>query len=127
MKILLDTHALLWWLDDNGKLGRRARRRLADPRTSVVATIVSIWEMSLKHRAGKFNRSGTSLLAIMTAQKIELLDLRLPHMLALDDLGMHHTDPFDHLILAQAKVEGATLMTSDTQMTLYGVPCIGTD
>ncbi len=90
-------------------------------------TIVSIWELTLKHRAGKFDRSGTTLLPIMEEQKIELLDLRPSHVVMLDSLGMYHGDPYDHLILAQAKAEGATLMTSDDNMRLYGVPCIDTD
>ncbi len=69
MKILLDTNALVWWLADDRKLGRSARRRLADPRVTVIANIVSLWELTLKHRAGKFNRSGTTLLPIMAGQK----------------------------------------------------------
>ena len=127
MKILLDTNALVWWLDDDRKLGRSARRRLADPRVTILATIVSLWELTLKHRVGKFNRSGTALLPIISEQKIDLIDLCLPHLRALDCLGMYHADPYDHLILAQAKAEGATLMTSDDKMRLYGVPCIDTD
>lgn len=127
MKILLDTHALLWWLEDDRKLGRRARRRLTDPRAVVLATVVSIWELSLKHRAGKFNRSGTALLPVLAEQRITLLDLRVAHLLVLDDLAMHHADPYDHIILAQAKAEDAVVMTHDERMWRYGISCIGTD
>ena len=127
MKLLLDTNALLWWLDDDRKLGRRARRRLADPRTTVIATIVSLWEISIKHRAGKLPLPGSAYVPILADQKVELLDLRASHLRALDDIGFHHSDPYDHLILAQAKAEGAVLMTSDQNMPLYGIPCIDTD
>ncbi len=127
MKLLLDTNALIWWLSDDRRLGPRARRRLTDQRTITMATIVSIWEVTMKHRSAKMRQSGSSLLPILAGQQIELLGVRSAHICAIDDLLMMHSDPFDHLILAQAKVEGATLMTSDVQMTRYGVPCIGTD
>lgn len=100
---------------------------MADPRATILATVVSIWELTIKHRAGKLGQSGTRLLPRLAEQQIELLDVRVSHLLALDDLGWHHGDPYDHLILAQAKAEGAALMTSDDNMRLYGVPCIDTD
>lgn len=127
MKLLLDTNALIWWLDDDRRLGARARRRLADARTTTMATIVSVWEVTIKHRSGKMRHSGSRLLPVLAEQGLELLDVRAEHILAIDDLSMVHSDPFDHLILAQAKVERATLMTSDEQMTRYGIACIGTD
>ena len=127
MKLLLDTNALIWWFEDNRKLGPRARRRLADPRTIPIATIVSLWEMTMKFRVGKLKQPGSALLSVLAEQQIELIGVRAEHLRALDALAMHHGDPFDHLILAQAKAEGATLMTSDDAMRAYGVPCIDTD
>lgn len=127
MKLLLDTNALIWWLDDDRRLGARARRRLADPRTTTIATIVSVWEVTMKHRAGKMKRPESGLLSILAEQQVAVLDVTTAHVRAIEDLPMHHADPYDHLILAQAKVEGAILMTSDEQMTHYGVPCMSTD
>lgn len=89
--------------------------------------MVSLWEITVKHRSGKWPLPGTTYLPFIAEQRIELIDLRLPHLHALDTLAMHHTDPYDHLILAQAKAEGAVLMTSDDIMRLYGVPCFDTD
>ncbi len=127
MKLLLDTNALIWWLEDNRKLGSRARGRLADPRTVSMVTIVSLWEMTMKFRAGKLKQPGSALLSRLAEQQVELLDLRVEHLCALDDIAQFHDDPFDHLILAQAKVEKATLLTSDDKMRAYGVPCMDTD
>jgi PIN domain nuclease of toxin-antitoxin system len=101
--------------------------QLADPRTTVIATVVSLWEITMKHRTGKFPSSGSAYRPFIAEQQIALIDLRLSHLDALEDLGMRHPDPFDHLILAQAKAEGAVLMTSDDNMRLYGIPCIDTD
>lgn len=114
-------------MEDNRKLGSRARRRLAAPRTTVMATMVSLWEITVKHRSGKWPLSGSAYLPFIADEQIELIDLRLSHLRSLDDLGMFHNDPYDHLILAQAKAEQAILMTSDERMTHYGVPWIGTD
>jgi PIN domain nuclease of toxin-antitoxin system len=127
LKLLLDTNALIWWLEDNRKLGPRARRKFANPRTETLATIVSLWEITIKHRSGKWPLAGTEYLPILADQQIDLMGLSATHLLTLNDLPMRHGDPFDHLILAQAKAEGATLMTSDERMMHYGVPCIGTD
>jgi PIN domain nuclease of toxin-antitoxin system len=127
LKVLLDTNALIWWLEDNRKLGPRARRRLADSRTTPIATIISLWEMTMKFRAGKMKQPGSALLPFLAEQQVELIEVRLEHLRVLDSLAKYHDDPFDHLILAQAKAEGAVLMTSDDNMRLYGVPCIDTD
>ncbi len=127
MKVLLDTNALIWWMEDSRRLGPRARRRLADPRTTVMATVVSLWEITMKHRSGKFSSPGSAYLPFIAEQQIALVGISLSHLEAVEGLGMHHADPFDHLILAQAKVERAALMTSDGHMRLYGIPCLHTD
>ena len=76
----------------------------------------------MKYRAGKMKRPGTALLPQITERGIELIDLQTSHLVALDGLAMYHSDPFDHLILSQAKAEGATLVTSDERMDEYGTP-----
>jgi PIN domain nuclease of toxin-antitoxin system len=125
MKLLLDTHALMWWLEDDPRLGPRARQRLADPDNEVIASIVSLWEIALKWRVGKMHLPGSAFAPLLDEQGVALLTVERPHIEALEGLAFHHGDPFDHLILAQAVAEGATVMTKDRQMAQYGVPCIG--
>jgi PIN domain nuclease of toxin-antitoxin system len=124
VKILLDTNALIWWMEDNPRLGPRARAQLANPNHSVISSIVSIWEITMKWRAGKHPVSGTPYARFTEDERIPLLSITADHVAAVETLDFHHKDPFDHLILAQAKVEGATIITSDGDMPRYGVPCL---
>lgn len=126
MKFLLDTHVMLWWLRDNPKLGPLARAAIADPAANPLVSIASFWEFSIKARVGKFDESGARLLREAVDEGFGVLGVERPHLAALENLARQpgHNDPFDHLILAQAGAEGATVITNDKLMTLYGVPCI---
>lgn len=124
MKILLDTNALIWWLSDNPKLGPRAKQVIAREDVELLVSVVSLWEITMKNRVGKMEYAGSDFLDDLTEEGIEPLNVLLSHLLALEQLPLHHKDPFDHLILAQAQVEGARVLTSDQQMVQYGVPCI---
>jgi PIN domain nuclease of toxin-antitoxin system len=125
MKLLLDTNALIWWCEDNPKLGPRARALIADPQNQVMTSIVSIWEISLKWRVGKMHLLGSDVAEQLEDEGILLLPLTPEHFKSLESLEFHHSDPFDHLILAQTQVEDAVLMTSDAVMKDYGVRCVG--
>jgi PIN domain nuclease of toxin-antitoxin system len=125
MKLLLDTNALIWWCEDNPKLGPRARALIADPQNQVMTSIVSIWEISLKWRVGKMHLLGSDVAEQLEDEGILLLPLTPEHFKSLESLEFHHSDPFDHLILAQTQVEDAVLMTSDAIMKDYGVRCVG--
>jgi PIN domain nuclease of toxin-antitoxin system len=125
MKLLLDTNALIWWCEDNPKLGSRARALIADPQNQVMTSIVSIWEISLKWRVGKMHLLGSDVAEQLEEEGISILPLTPVHFKSLESLEFHHGDPFDHLILAQAQVEGAVVMTSDAIMQEYGVRCVG--
>ncbi len=126
MKILLDTNALIWWLKDDPKLGSRARALLADGRHELLTSIVSLWELTIKWRIGKLEHRGSVFADLLAEQNIGLLLINPRHFAVLESLPAHHKDPFDHLILAQAKLENAWLMTSDPHMSDYGVECIST-
>jgi PIN domain nuclease of toxin-antitoxin system len=121
---LLDTHILLWWLDDNPRLGRRSRSLIADPDTEVMVSLVSLWETAIKQRIGKMQSGPADILPRLPELGFNLLPITEGHLLALADLGKHHGDPFDHLLLAQAVVEGAAIITADRALPLYGVRCI---
>jgi PIN domain nuclease of toxin-antitoxin system len=124
VKILLDTNALIWWLHDSARLGQQARRMIAGPDVEILVSIVSLWEISMKWRVSKMEFSGTALLDDLADEGIEPIPVLTSHILALDAIGFHHRDPFDHLLLAQARVEDAAIITSDREMALYGVRCI---
>ncbi len=125
MKLLLDTNALIWWMEDNPKLGPRVRRLIADRANDVLVSIASPWEISIKYRIEKMEQCGSAILNALGEEKMTVLGITPAHLEALEGLPRHHRDPFDHIILAQAKVEGARIITSDRIMTAYGVPCIG--
>ena len=123
MKLLLDTNALIWWLRDEDKLGRAARALITGGDSLVLVSMVSLWEVTMKWRVGKMGYSGSSLLNDLESQHIAPLQITDEHLIALNSVEMYHKDPFDHLIIAQAKVEGATIITSDRVFTEYGVRC----
>ncbi|HOM12993.1 MAG TPA: type II toxin-antitoxin system VapC family toxin [Rubrivivax sp.] len=123
MKLLLDTHALLWWLLDDADLPATARRAIA--RAEVVrVSAASIWEVAIKQRLGKLPE-----LALAVAELPALVRqsgfLPLPvderHAAAVASLPLRHRDPFDHLLIAQAQIEGLTLVSRDAQLADYGV------
>lgn len=125
MKLLLDTHILLWWLRDSPKLGTRTRAMIADPRIEPMVSIASFWEVSIKSRIGKISEFGSLLMAEAKSEGFTILHLEARHLAMLERLGpvSGHNDPFDHLIVAQAKAENAVLITGDKQLRNYGVDC----
>ena len=121
MRLLLDTHALLWWLSDDLKLGDYARDLIADPANDILVSAVSLWEILVKVRAGKLLVDIQEILDEMKAQGFELLDISPAHLVALAALPMHHKDPFDHLLIAQAIAEAATFLSEDGYTPQYPV------
>lgn len=105
MRLLLDTHALLWWLNDDAKLGNHARGLIGDSENDVLVSVVSLWEITVKLRIGKLDADLEEILAILPAQGFDRLDISDAHLIALAALPLHHRDPFDHLLMAQAVVE----------------------
>ncbi len=127
MRLLIDTHVLIWWQNADQRLSVGARQLLADPRADVAISIASFWEMSIKFRQGKLQSSGSVAFRNAVEQQFGIVGISDAHLLALEALPerANHKDPFDRLILAQAQIEGRALMTGDRSMLGYGVPCIG--
>jgi PIN domain nuclease of toxin-antitoxin system len=126
VKLLLDTHALLWWLADDGQLGPAARRLIEDPGNDVLVSTASLWEIVVKQRVGKLEANIAEIAAAVPREGFALLDIRPAHLLALAGLPMHHRDPFDHLLIAQAMAENATFVSEDRNAVRYPVqrlPC----
>ena len=124
MKLLLDTHALLWWLADDAALGPAARALIADPAHEVIVSIVSLWEVQVTVRAGKLRVGLADMLREIEAQAFPLLPVLPAHLIRLGELPVHHKDPFDHLLLAQASAEQAVFMSEDRHVPSYGVPFV---
>ena len=127
MRLLLDTHTLLWFASGDESLGLEARVAIADPDNEVLVSVVSLWEVAIKVRIGKLEVSVPGLAKNCVRAGFKVLDLTTPHVERLSSLMFdeRHRDPFDHLLLAQSAVEGATFVTDDRHAGLYGVPIMG--
>lgn len=123
MTLLLDTHALLWWLDDPRLLSKAARKAISDGKNTVYISAAVIWEISIKRALGKLD-APDDLEAAMTANRFLPLPVTVPHALAAATLPDHHRDPFDRLLIAQARVEEFKLVSRDPRIPDYGVPLI---
>lgn len=123
MRLLLDTHALLWWLSDDPSLSADARALIADSGNDVLVSTVSLWEIVVKARIGKLRADIRAVAAAVEEGGFIRLDLAVAHLLALDRLPVDpvHRDPFDHLLVAQAIVEDAIFMTEDRRMGPYPI------
>ncbi len=123
MSLLLDTHVLLWWLDDHPTLSRKARAAIADGKNLVFISAVVIWEIRIKQALGKL-AIPQNFQKVLNAQSFEMLDITVEHAHAIKDLPAHHRDPFDRMLVAQTKVEHLTLVTRDICLKKYKIPLI---
>jgi PIN domain nuclease of toxin-antitoxin system len=123
MRLLLDTHALIWWLVDSPRLSQAARVAIADPRNAVLATAVSGYEIANKERLGRLPGKLTGVLPqVLRKGRITVHPLTFAHALAAGQLPGSHRDPWDRLIIAQARTDGLTVVTIDAVFRDYGVP-----
>jgi PIN domain nuclease of toxin-antitoxin system len=124
MKLLLDTHVVLWWQRDDRRLSQAARRAIG--RADVVwVSAVSAWEVSIKVALGRL-RLAEPFRVLLAADDFSELPLTLEHADALAELPAHHADPFDRVLVAQARVEGATLVSHDRALAPYQARMIWT-
>jgi PIN domain nuclease of toxin-antitoxin system len=124
MKLLLDTHVVLWWQRDDRRLNQAARRAIE--RADVVwVSAVSGWEVTIKVALGRL-RLAEPFRVLLAADDFTELPLTLEHADALAALPAHHADPFDRVLVAQARVEGATLVSHDRALAPYGSAMIWT-
>jgi PIN domain nuclease of toxin-antitoxin system len=123
MTLLLDTHALLWWLDDPQLLSKAARKVIGDGRNTVYVSAAVVWEIAIKRVLGKLD-APDDIEAAMIANRFLPLPITIPHALAAEALPPHHRDPFDRLLIAQASYEGFKFVSRDSHVARYGVPHI---
>ncbi|MEM1169398.1 MAG: type II toxin-antitoxin system VapC family toxin [Cyanobacteria bacterium P01_H01_bin.35] len=123
MKLLLDTHTFIWWDSEPSKLSKRALELLTDKNNLRLLSVVSLWEISIKHQLGKLtlNKTLGEIVAIQKNNFIDILAITVAHVLALDSLSVYHKDPFDRLLIAQANVENAVLISCDSVFANYSV------
>jgi PIN domain nuclease of toxin-antitoxin system len=124
MKLLLDTHILIWLINGNKNLSQIARQAIEDESNSLHLSIASLWEITIKTSLGKLEL-GIPLEQITTnfilPSGMEILPIHLPHLLVLQTLPFHHRDPFDRLLISQAKSESLTLVSEDSMFKQYEV------
>ena len=125
--LLLDTHALLWWLLDSPELSNTARQAIAAPEQRVLVSAASAWELSTKLRLGKLPEAEdivANLAAYLRKQRFEALAVGVDHALAAGRLPGPHRDPFDRMLMAQAQIERADVVTVDPVFRDYGVAVV---
>lgn len=127
MKLLLDTHTFLWLVEGNPSLSTAAQAALADPANDLYLSAASVWELAIKVANKKLSLSDPLDVYVSkwtTAYQLDPLPVLSAHALAVGGLPAHHKDPFDRLLIAQAMVEGMTLVTGDSTFSLYGAPIL---
>ncbi|AFY50211.1 hypothetical protein Nos7524_4453 [Nostoc sp. PCC 7524] len=124
MKLLLDTHLLIWWSSSSEKLSTKVYDLINDPSNNLIFSIASIWEMQIKVQSGKL-RLNLSLPNLIESQKqinnIQILAIEPEHIYTLDGLPNHHRDPFDRILIAQSIFEKIPLLSVDTVFDLYPI------
>jgi len=124
VKLLLDTQVFLWWRSDPRRIDREAERAISRARL-VYVSAASAWEAAIKVRLGKLRFPGSFASAVEQSEFTPLA-VGMAHAEAVRDLPGHHSDPFDQILVAQAQVEGLTLVTADRQLEPYRVPVVWT-
>ena len=122
-RILIDTHVLLWWLSGNASLGKLSKEMIADPTNEVFVSGVTPWEISIKRKKGLLE-APNDLDGIVENEGFSKLPISLFHGEEAGNLEEIHRDPFDRMLVAQAKAEGLELLTADKIIPKYGVKVI---
>lgn len=126
MRLLLDTHMLLWWLADDSRLKPKARALIENPENTVFVSVVSLWEIAVKVRIGKLEADIVEVVDTLGNGGFTVLNFGSLHLAALVTLqrSADHNDPFDHLLVAQAIVEGASLVSNDEKLRRYPITLV---
>lgn len=126
MKLLLDSHAFLWWLAEDAKLSATARKAVADPASTVHVSAATVWELSIKAALGKLDLDGADLAEEIGENDFIEIPITARHALAAAFLPRHHDDPFDRMLIAQARIEGLTIVTRDLAFRAYDITIVPT-
>jgi len=127
MKALLDTHSFLWWTTDDPRLSRAARRVIREGRNQILVSAATAWEIAIKAQRGRLTlpRPPAEYIASRMAEhRFGALPIQIVHALAVYGLPEHHADPFDRMLVAQARVEKIPIITDDPFIRSYDVQVI---
>lgn len=127
MKLLFDTHAFLWWDSEPERLSPAVLSLCQDPANVLLLSVASAWEMQVKSQLGKLKLKQPLTRLIRDQRKandLRVLPVLLKHVTALQNLPDHHRDPFDRLLVSQAMIEGAILLTRDAWITRYEIKVV---
>lgn len=122
MRVLLDTHAFLWWINGDVRLSERAREIFSDGDNELLFSVASGWEMAIKAGLGKLTVSGSLgpfIAAHLAENAVEVLPINLSHAVGVTELPDHHRDPFDRLLISQAIVEKLPILSVDPEISRY--------
>lgn len=123
MRVLIDTHAFLWFIEDNPKLSPKAAD-LMESNVDLLMSTASLWEIAIKVNLKKLTLAGEYdpfISQQVAVNNIQILPIAFEHLSIIADLPLHHRDPFDRLLIAQASVEGIQIISADSQFDNYGV------
>ena len=123
MNILVDTHVVLWWLDDPKKLSDKARQLIESIENNIFVSSAVVWEIIIKKSIGKL-KAPDNLLEMLKGEGFISLSITDQHAIRLEQLPPIHQDPFDRIQIAQALTEGLTLITIDKKILQYDLACI---
>lgn len=123
MKILLDTHAFIWFVEDDVQLPDRLKKLIENPSNEIYLSIASIWEIAIKIQLKKLtvNKSIKEIIDLVHNNGFELIPILPKHIIRLSDLEFHHRDPFDRMIIAQGLVENQEIVSKDKDFDSYGI------
>lgn len=124
MKYLLDTHAFLWIVEDHASLSQKARSLYLNSSHTFFISMACIWEIVIKTSLGKLLLDESMEQFVLThvyGNDFKILDIKLEHLMALENLSYHHRDPFDRLLVAQAMVEKMSVISKDTELDAYPI------
>jgi PIN domain nuclease of toxin-antitoxin system len=124
VRAILDTHVLIWWLNDAAKLSPRAHELLADRSNDLIVSAATIWELSIKERLGKLPPIGPRLPALIDRNGFARLAIDHRHARLAGELSSAHRDPFDRMLAAQSAIEGVGIMSADNAFESLGVVAI---
>ena len=123
MNFLLDTHILLWFLENDSKLSNQGRKVITNPENLIFVSAISAWEISIKQSLGKLI-APSNLEEALRFSRLEVLEMKLVDGIKVADLPMYHKDPFDRMLIAQALVERLTIITVYEKFKFYDVPLL---
>lgn len=121
MRYLIDTHIFLWSLNNDRKLKDSVKKILINPRNVICISVISAWELGIKLKMDASFKLGTSIRKAFEISRFEILPISFEHALGVQKLPLHHKDPFDRMLISQAKVENLTLISSDEKIWKYKI------